>query len=405
MNKPKLNIRKILVTVLWCAVAAIGIVLLQAAVRSQNVKKCKGVEIDISGVNNNFFIDKTDVLSIIKNFVGGNPNGRTLQTFDLRAIENNLEKDVWIKNAELFFDNNDVLQVSVDEREPAARIFSTDGNTFYIDSSLKILPLSDKFSARLPVFTGFPHSSNSVMKAADSTLLRSVLSISEKLQADSFLMAMVDQVDITPQGNFEMIPKIGNQTIVFGDATDAGEKFKKLKIFYKQVISVAGWSRYSVINLQYKDQVVAKIKGAEDKTSDSLRTLQIMQLIAERAAQQAADSVHTFVQDSEKNTADSSLIEQSMQRDEPENGGTLEETRQSTSASAETTGAGMATPVTVKPAVAKPSPVKPIKPVTTKPAAAKPRPVITKPTPAPGKKTVSPKPTPNKPTPKAVMGG
>lgn len=382
-----------MITVLWFAIAGVGIVLLQAAVRSQNVKKCKGVEIEISGVSNNFFIDDKDVLSIIKNFVGGDPKGKTLESFSLRDIENNLEKDVWIKNAELFFDNNDVLQVSVDEREPAARLFSSDGNTFYIDSSLKILPLSDKFSARLPVFTGFPHSSNVAMKAADSSLLRSVLIISEQLQADSFLMAMVDQVDITPQRNFEMIPKIGNQTIVFGDATDAAEKFKKLKLFYKQVITTAGWNRYSVINLQYKDQVVARIKGAEDKTSDSLRTLQIMQLLAERAAKQAEDSVQTFMQDSEKNTADSTLIQHSMERDEPETGAPAA-TSQQTSSGASTENAGAAI---VKPTVTKPATAKPVVP--------KPKPVAVKPKPTTQKKTTTTKPAQGKPKPKAVMGG
>ncbi|MBC7934345.1 MAG: hypothetical protein H7Y86_03150 [Rhizobacter sp.] len=400
MNKPEINIKKIMFTILWCVIGAAGVILLQAGVRSQNVKKCKDVQIDISGVNNNFFIDKADVLLIIKNFVGGNPVGRTLQTFNLRDIENSLEKDVWIKNAELFFDNNDVLQVSVDEREPAARLFSVDGNTFYIDSSLKVLPLSDKFSARLPVFTGFPHSSNVGMKAADSSLLRSVLLLSEHLQADSFLMAMVDQVDITAQRNFEMIPKIGNQTIVFGDATGAKEKFNKLKLFYKQVITTAGWNRYSVINLQYKNQVVAKIKGAEDKSSDSLRTLQIMQLIAERAARQAADSIQTFVQDSERNTADSSLIQQSMERDEPAMGAPVATVESSIGASAENNGTAVVKPVVIKPAAPKPVPAMP---ATTKPAVAKAKAPAIKPKPAAIKPVV--KPATSKPKPKAVMGG
>jgi cell division protein FtsQ len=54
---------------------------------------------------------------------------------------------------QLFFDNNEVLQVVIDEREPIARIFTVAGNSYYIDSSLERLPLSDKMSARLPVFT------------------------------------------------------------------------------------------------------------------------------------------------------------------------------------------------------------------------------------------------------------
>ena len=46
-------------------------------------------------------------------------------------------------------------------------------------------------------------------------------------------MAMVEQVDITPERIFEMVPKIGNQLIIFGDATDTEIKLDKLKLFYK----------------------------------------------------------------------------------------------------------------------------------------------------------------------------
>ncbi|HSN59386.1 MAG TPA: hypothetical protein VLR49_00515 [Ferruginibacter sp.] len=315
MSTTKLNIRKILFTILWFAIGVSGIVLLVAAVRIKNVRTCKGIEIEISGVSNNFFIDKTDVLNIIKNYAGANPQGRGINEFNLAAIENNLEKDVWIKNAELFFDNNDILRVSIDEREPVARVFSLTGKSFYIDSSITVLPLSDKFSARLPVFTGFAHNPDFLSKA-DSNLLKDIKLLSHALQTDSFLMAMIEQVDITQQRNFEMIPKIGNQLIVFGTAEDVAEKFNKLRLFYKAVITKTGWSKYSVINLQYKNQVVAKIKDAADKTSDSLRALQIMQLIAERSARQAEDSVRLFTPERDRSSADSSMIQQSVQRDD-----------------------------------------------------------------------------------------
>ena len=80
-------------TIVWCMIAIAGIVLLVAAVRSKNVKVCKGVEIEIIDVSNNFFIDKADVLNIIQNFVGGSPEGRAINKFNLGAIESNLKKD------------------------------------------------------------------------------------------------------------------------------------------------------------------------------------------------------------------------------------------------------------------------------------------------------------------------
>jgi cell division protein FtsQ len=317
MTINKNHIKKIFINLFWLLTGVACITLLVSAVHNKEEKRCKGLFINITGANNNLFIDKHDVYNIIKNFGGDTSLKRSLASIDLGKIEKLLENDVWIKNAELYFDNNNILKVSVEEREPVARVFTATGNTFYIDSSCKMLPLSDKFSARLPVFTGFTTDAKILLKA-DSNLLCDIKNISIKIAADSFLMAMIDQVDIDANRNFEMTPKMGKQNILFGDGTDTDAKFAKLKLFYKDVITKAGWNRYNTIDLRYKGQVVAKIRGKEDIVADSLQTLQLMKFIAADAARRSADSLQTFVQDNQNNTADSSLINQSMQRDESE---------------------------------------------------------------------------------------
>ena len=267
------------------------------------------------GVNNNFFVDQSDILNAINEIVKGTPVGKSTSLFDLKKMEADLKKNIWIKNAELFFDNNEILRVNVNEREPVARVFTTTGSTFYIDNDIAILPLSEKFSARLPVFTGFP-ADNKLLSVADSNLLKDIREISLAIQKDSFLMAMIEQVDINKQRTFEMLPKIGNQVIVFGDASDTEEKFIKLSLFYKNVMMKAGWNYYSFIDLQYKNQVVAKRRGAEDVTADSLRTLQLIQLIAANAEKKAADALPFPALDNDKNALDSSMIQHSIQRDD-----------------------------------------------------------------------------------------
>ena len=47
-------------------------------------------------------------------------------------MEDLLENNVWIRDAELYFDNKDVLHVTVTEREPVARIFTTEENHFIL---------------------------------------------------------------------------------------------------------------------------------------------------------------------------------------------------------------------------------------------------------------------------------
>ncbi len=146
----------------------------------------------------------------------------------------------------------------------------------------------------------------------------------------------------------------------------------------------SGWYKYSAINLQYKNQVVAKIRDAEDKTSDSLRALQMMQVIAERAAKQASDSLQFFTRATERQSADSSMIQQSFQREDEGNDSDVPVPAPVTVAPAEVK--RVIVPVKVTPAVTKPAVTKPV--VVKKPVA-KPAPVV--------KKKVATKPTPVKP--------
>ena len=355
---------------LWLSIGAGTVVLLVAAIQRKDANECTGVDITIKGVSNNFFVDKNDIMNTITAITDGKPVGKSVGSFDLQAMEKTLQKNTWVKNAQLFFDNNERLQVNVLEREPVARIFTNSGTTFYIDSSRAMLPLSEKFSARLPVFTNFP-SDKKVLLKVDSNLLRDILIISTAIQQDSFHMAMIDQVDITPQRTFEMIPKFGNTIIVFGDAKNAAEKFARLKLFYKKVVVKAGWNKYSEINVQYKDQVVAKRKGAEEVKADSLRTLQLMQMIAANAERMAADTLQVIVQDNEHNTTNNSIIQQSVERDENSVAGSAAEQQPSP----ETKPVENSVPVAPAPVTIK----KPIAAPVNKPATVIKKPVLTKP--------------------------
>jgi len=396
----KKKILKWTITMLWVTVCSAVIVLLVAAIKKEEKQRCTAVTVNISGVSNNFFVDKNDILHALDEFIEGSPIGQPVSSFNLKAIENELQKNIWVKKVQLFFDSNASLQVNILEREPVARVFTTSGTTFYIDSSITMLPLSDKFSARLPVFTGFP-SDKQVLTNADSALLRDVYTMSMAIQKDSFRMAMIDQVDINSNRAFELLPKIGDAVIVFGDANNAEEKFNKLLVFYKEVVTKFGWDYYSSVNVQYAGQVVAKRKGAEDKTADSLRTLQLMQLIAYNAEQQANDSLQTIAQDNEHNTTDLNLIQQSIQRDDNDESAPMIGTEP-----IKPLPPAPAKPVVKKPMVTEHRPAaKPVSTPVKKPA---PKPVVTKPaatnTPKPVVKPAAPKPKQAAPPkPKAIM--
>jgi cell division protein FtsQ len=247
------HIKKMFIISFWLVIAAGIMVLLVAAMNTQKLKTCKGYSITIKGESQNLFLDKKDIAALL--IAQGGIRGQMLKGFDLRRLENQLKNNVWVKDAELFFDNKQVLQIRIEERSPIARLITLSGNSFYIDSSGERLPLSDKFSARLPVFTSFPSEKDNVNKT-DSVLTRHIIQISEYIVKDPFWMAQIAQVDIQPDRTFEMIPIVGNHTIVFGDGTDHEKKFRRLLLFYQQVLSKTGMDVYDRLNVTYDRQVI-----------------------------------------------------------------------------------------------------------------------------------------------------
>lgn len=246
---------------MWVVIGGGMITLLAAAMRKQKNERCKDHSIVIKGAKNNLFLDEKDVYRLLSEGAGGKIKNEPMSSFKLRKLEQLLEDNTWIKDAELYFDSKMVLRVTVTERQPVARIFTTAGKSFYIDEEEQRMPLSDKLSARVPVFTGFPD--NKVLRKKDSVLLHQIRTSAQFILGDPFWNSQVAQIDITPQREFEMIPVVGNHVVKMGTGDDMEKKFHRLFVFYKGVLSKTGFDKYKTINVQYAGQVI----GVKDNGS------------------------------------------------------------------------------------------------------------------------------------------
>jgi cell division protein FtsQ len=286
MVKKKI-IRKILVLTAWFLVICGLGTLLVAANRKQKDHLCREVRIGIKGTGEKFYIEKEDVLQLMTAAAHGALTGRPVSTVDLARLENILENNAWIRKAELYIDNKDVLHVSVSEREPIARVFTTGGGSFYIDSSGHRMPLLEKISARVPVVTGYPDVRR--MNASDSTLLEGVKQVAGYIYSHPFWNAQVGEIDITPDRRFELIPVVGDHVIRLGDGDKVESKLQRLYVFYQQVMSKVGFNKYAAVDVQYEGQVVAVKKGPVSAVDSIQLQKNIEELMNKASMQQAAD--------------------------------------------------------------------------------------------------------------------
>ncbi len=245
---------------MWLGVTAGMVTVITAAMRTQEAGFCKGYQIKIKGFKDGMlFTSEEHITDLLKTATGGEIEGQRKSAFDLPLIEDLLEQSSWVYNADLYFDNNDILHANVTERKPLARVFTNKGESFYIDEAGKQIPLSDKVSLDLPVFTGYP--SKKIWNQADSSLVQNVIATASFINNDPFWTSQVAQIDIHGCGadcwNMEMIPVVGSHKVKLGDGSDIASKFHRLYLFYDQVLKRTGFDKYQKIDVQYGGQVIA----------------------------------------------------------------------------------------------------------------------------------------------------
>jgi cell division protein FtsQ len=65
-------------------------------------------------------------------------------------------------------------------------------------------------------------------------------------------------LEVTESGKVTLYPQITGQLVEFGKPNDVEMKFKKLMIFYKEILPQRGWTRYQRVNLEFEGQVIAE---------------------------------------------------------------------------------------------------------------------------------------------------
>lgn len=253
--------QKIVIRVLWSLSAAALIVLFVVSWKAKSQKKLTDIQVELVGESAQaLFMDEISIRAILNE--QGVHVGLPLEQLNLTELERFIEKKEWVKNAEFFVDNKLVLEAKIEQRIPIARVFTMNSASFYIDNEGWRLPLKQLTVLNLPVFTGFPTDQPKLSKP-DSTLLKDVLTFAKTIQKDSFFMAQVAQVNIEPNGHFQMVPTLGDHLVLLGTIDKLEDKLNRLFTFYKKVWIGSGINAYQVIDCRFDHQVVALKKGLQ----------------------------------------------------------------------------------------------------------------------------------------------
>jgi cell division protein FtsQ len=216
------------------------------------------IQISIENIHENHYIDERDIMKLMRLNVE-NIKGASVSQLNFSEIERRIRQNPYVNDAELFSDLKGNLMVRVSLRRPIARMIQSDGPDAYIGEDGTIMPVSEKFSSRVVLVSGdfVPR----LLKLDNINQMeegRQLMELLGTVHEDPFWSAQVAQIDLDSRAKAVLYPQVGDETIEFGKPVDLETKFRKLKIFYKEILPRVGWNRYDRINVEYEGQVVAE---------------------------------------------------------------------------------------------------------------------------------------------------
>ena len=219
-------------------------------------RKVSGIEIEIMSNQDFYLIDQFEIQALL-NKEQSVVLGTNFDQVDIKLLERQVEENPFVAEIDVFMSVTGVLGAKVSPAQPIGRLMSSRGPDQYIDVTGKLLPMNADYTARVPLisFAEYPQWESNL---GENDLGKQLMEFLIFINKDELWRAQIAQLVVSEENELTLWPQMTKQLILFGPADEIEEKFKKLKLFYKEVLPKKGWNTYSSINLKYKNQIVCK---------------------------------------------------------------------------------------------------------------------------------------------------
>ncbi|GHT74231.1 cell division protein FtsQ [Bacteroidia bacterium] len=247
--------------------------LIFALVYAQDKRKstiCNDLEINVISNSNNKFITKDDITA---EFQANDLNyfGKNINELPVAAMEKLITKNNFVKSANVYASMDGVLHVDIVQRKPILRVYTRNGNNFYIDDEGFIFYIDNNYSCYVPIvsgnlkppfhidFVGSLHKFWADEKPPDSTFIR-LYDFGQYINTHPFWSAQIEQIYFTTRHNVELIPRVGAHIIKLGTLENYEYKLNKLMTLYRKGLPIKGWNNYTSIDLSFSNQIICQTK-------------------------------------------------------------------------------------------------------------------------------------------------
>lgn len=223
----------------------------------QRANTCRGIVVTITGQESARFIDKEDLLRCCVTRLGSSIIGTPWHALPTRLIGNIIKSNNFVKDAIVAKSWQGYLAIKILPRRPIARLIYPDQTGQYVDEDGVLLPLSDKYTARV-LLAEVAQLRGTQQYLSEHAYGTALLALFNYIDRDEFWRAQIAHMCIDPMGKIVMYTQVSKQRIEFGFPEGMEKKLTKLTLFYQQIIPYKGWDAYQRVNLEFDNQIVCE---------------------------------------------------------------------------------------------------------------------------------------------------
>lgn len=227
----------------------------------ETMRVCTKANISIDDERTGGFIDVQEISKRLKQ-ADMFPLGKQMQHINARNIEEMLKRSAFVKTAECYKTEDGQVFISISQLTPVVRVKAENGDDYYLDDKDCIMPNS-AYTSDLVIATG---------NISRTFAVKYLSPLAKAIMANDLWHNLVEQINVLPNADIEIVPRIGNHIVCLGPLPEAttkekrqqlindfvNTKFTRLEKFYRYGLSQAGWNKYDYINIEFDNQIICK---------------------------------------------------------------------------------------------------------------------------------------------------
>lgn len=216
------------------------------------------ISISVEDHEQGSYVHETDIKDMLNSFYPPGIEGNKIQDIEIEQLDSLIQSSPFVRKSKTYTNVQGELFIDIDQQFPILRIINSNNESFYVTREGRKMPLSTRYTARVPIATGYIDEKPFPEDSFNDEKAKELLAIAQYLDKHAFFKALTGQLFANSKGDIVLVTKAEERhDIIIGSAENLEEKFDNLLQFYTKVLSIKGWDKYRTINLKFRNQIVA----------------------------------------------------------------------------------------------------------------------------------------------------